>query len=509
MKKLLLSLSIFFFTTISFSQNALSLDGTNDYVNCGTGTSLNITGTAITMEAWIYPTSWRTNIWQGNVISKEGTGTGYMLRVGAGGKLNMNVGNGPGAGTWNELSSSTTVLTLNTWQHIAGTYDGSYLRLYVNGIVTDSLAKTVTMTGSNTINLLLGTSPYDLTRTFPGKIDEVRIWNVARTKAHINADMNNELCSVPSSVKAYYNLNQGVAGGVNTTVTTATDYSGNSNTGTLVNFSLSGTSSNWVTGQTLVPGVVVNTINVSACGSYTMPNGSIITIAGTYYDTLPSSTPCDSLIGYNISFPAAIISNTINDVGCVNYTTALGNIITTSGTYYDTISTGSGCDTTVEYIITISGPVDDSVFRVGGRMDSYDTWAAHQWVRCDSNFKPIIGATNRFYIATQPGDYAVIVTRGSCLDTSDCINIALSNIEEIDLNNFFSVYPNPSNQWITIDSEIPLLKKNIKIYTTTGILVNDLTSVGKKINVESLTSGIYVIQINFDEKIYFSKFVKK
>ena len=117
MKKLLLSLSIFFFTTISFSQNALSLDGTNDYVNCGTGTSLNITGTAITMEAWIYPTSWRTNIWQGNVISKEGTGTGYMLRVGAGGKLNMNVGNGPGAGTWNELSSSTTVLTLNTWQH--------------------------------------------------------------------------------------------------------------------------------------------------------------------------------------------------------------------------------------------------------------------------------------------------------------------------------------------------------------------------------------------------------
>ena len=240
-----------------------------------------------------------------------------------------------------------------------------------------------------------------------------------------------------------------------------------------------------------------------------MPNGSIITIAGTYYDTLPSSTPCDSLIGYNISFPASIIRNTINDVGCVNYITALGNIITTSGTYYDTISTGSGCDTTVEYIITISGPVDDSVFRVGGRMDSYDTWAAHQWVRCDSNFKPIIGATNRFYIATQPGDYAVIVTRGSCLDTSDCINIALSNIEEIGLNNFFSVYPNPSNQSITIDSEIPLLKKNIKIYTTTGILVNDLTSVGKKINVESLTNGIYVIQINFDEKIYFSTFVKK
>ena len=459
------------------------------------------------MEAWIYPTSWKAQVWQGNIISKESTtGTGYMLRAGAGGKLNINFGSG---GPWNELTSATNVLTLNTWQHVAGTYDGAFLRLYVNGILTDSLAKTVSMVGTSTVNLYLGESPAYAGRQFPGIIDEVRIWNVVKTKSELTTNMNNELCTVPSSVKAYYTLNQGTAGGTNTTITTATDYSGNSNTGTLTNFALTGTASNWVVGKSLVPGIIVSSNNISACGSYTMPDGRIITTAGTYYDTLPSSTPCDSLVGYIISFPPAIISNTINDAACVSYMTALGNLITTSGTYYDTISTGSGCDTTVQYNITISGPVDDSVFRVGGRMDSWDTWAAHQWVRCDSNFKPINGATNRFYVATQPGDYAVIVTRGSCVDTSDCINIVMSNISELETSNYFTVFPNPATNELNIDVELSLINNQLNIYSISGKLIESYKLKGRKIDITSLTKGIYFIEINDDTKKYYSKFVKQ
>ncbi|MDB4088151.1 T9SS type A sorting domain-containing protein [Flavobacteriales bacterium] len=500
-------LTLIFINLNSFTQNAISFDGTNDQVDCGNDTSVQITGTAITLEAWIYPTSWKTNIWQGNIINKEAlSGGGFMLRCGAGGKLNFNIGSGPG---WNEISSSTNILTLNTWQHVAGTYDGSFLRIYLNGVLVDSLTKTITMANS-TSALGVGFAPiYAGSRNFPGKIDEVRVWNVTRSKAEIAANMNNELCVIPSSVKAYYTFNQGIASGTNTTVTTLTDLSSNGNTGTLSNIALSGTTSNWVTGQTLTPGAVVSTNNISACGSYTMPDGRVITVAGTYYDTLPSSTPCDSLIGYNISFPPAIISNTINDVGCINYTTALGNLITTSGTYYDTISTGSGCDTTVEYNITISGPVDDSVYRVGGRMDSYDTWAAHQWVRCDSNYKPITGATNRFYIATQPGDYAVIVTRGSCVDTSDCFNIVMSNISEIENSNYFTVFPNPATNELNIDAELSFINNQLKIYSISGRLENNYLIKGKKINISNLSKGVYFIEINDGTKLYYSKFVKQ
>ncbi|MGB1041432.1 MAG: LamG-like jellyroll fold domain-containing protein [Flavobacteriales bacterium] len=502
MKKLI-PLLLTFISIYSFSQNSLSFDGINDYVNCGNHSSLNITGTAITLEAWIYPTSWKTQVWQGNIISKESpVGTGYMLRAGAGGKLNINVGSG---GPWNELTSSSNVLTLNTWNHVAGTYDGSFLRLYVNGILTDSLSKTITMAGTATQNLYLGESPAYPGRYFPGRIDEVRIWNVVRTQSEIQADMNSELCVVPSSVKAYYTLNHGTAGGTNTTVTSVTDYSANTNTGTLFNFTLSGTSSNWVAGKNIVPGVITGSNNISACGSYTMPDGRVITTAGTYYDTLPSSTPCDSLVAYIITFPPAIIRNTVNDSGCVTYTTSMGTIITTSGTYYDTVSTSAGCDTTVRYNIVISGSVNDSVFRNGARIEAWDTWADHQWVRCDSNFKPIAGATSKFYIVPGDGDYAVIVKRGVCIDTSDCININTASLNK----NIFEkvkVFPNPTSSEIILNN-LPLESK-IKIISVEGKVISTFNN-QKTLDVSNLSNGLYYIELTSKKERKLLKFVKQ
>ena len=58
MKKIiqLVVLAFVMSTTVSaqIGGNALELDGANDYVNCGNGSNLNITGTAITIETWIY-----------------------------------------------------------------------------------------------------------------------------------------------------------------------------------------------------------------------------------------------------------------------------------------------------------------------------------------------------------------------------------------------------------------------------------------------------------------------
>ena len=494
-------------SAIGYSQNSLSFDGANDQVDCGNSTSLQITGTAITLEAWIYPTSWKTQVWQGNIINKEAlSGSGYMLRCGATGTLNFNLGNG--TSVWHELSSATNVLTLNTWQHVAGTYDGSYMRIYVNGVIVDSLAKTISIANS-TSTVGVGYAPiYAGSRNFPGKIDEVRIWNVGRTRAEIAANMNGELCVIPSSVKAYYRFNQGTAAGTNTTVTSLTDLSVNGNTGTLTNLALSGATSNWVLGKALTPGTVVSSTNISACGSYTMPDGRIITTAGTYYDTLPSSTPCDSLVAYNISFPPAIIRNTINDSGCVSYTTAMGTMITTSGTYYDTVSTSGGCDTTIRYNIVISGAVDDSVYRVGSRIRSYDTWAIHQWIRCDSSNLPISGATGSFIDVITPGDYAVIITRGTCVDTSDCINFNPANIEENRIANF-SIYPNPATDILSISYDSKLIITKIEIIDISGKKKSEIITDYEKIDLSYLSSGIYFLKINSNKGISFVKFIKQ
>ena len=70
------------------SQNALYFDGTDDRVTCGNDTSVQITGKLLTLEAWVYPTSFKTNPWDCNVICKEDNSAnyGYMLRVGGSGQ---------------------------------------------------------------------------------------------------------------------------------------------------------------------------------------------------------------------------------------------------------------------------------------------------------------------------------------------------------------------------------------------------------------------------------------
>ena len=95
-------------------------------------------------------------------------------------------------------------------------------------------------------------SPNDNLWYYNGEIDELRIWNTARTQTEIQANMNNEL-SIETGLVASYQFNQGIANGNNAGETTLNDASGNGNNGTLNNFALNGTSSNWVNGVSLSP----------------------------------------------------------------------------------------------------------------------------------------------------------------------------------------------------------------------------------------------------------------
>jgi hypothetical protein len=83
-------------------------------------------------------------------------------------------------------------------------------------------------------------------RYFDGSIDEVRLWNFARTQAEVQADMRHELMGSESGLIAYYNFNQGASCGSNPTVTSLQDLTTNAFIGTLNNFKLNGQISNWI-----------------------------------------------------------------------------------------------------------------------------------------------------------------------------------------------------------------------------------------------------------------------
>ncbi|MDX9697762.1 MAG: LamG-like jellyroll fold domain-containing protein, partial [Bacteroidales bacterium] len=185
--------------------NSLSFSGSSSVTAQIANTpELNPT-TAITLEAWIYPTAWRSNIYEGSIISKEiasGNG-GYILRCGSSGKLSFTLGIGT---AFQELATTTNVLTLNQWQHVAGTYDGTTMRIYLNGVEIGNKAQTGTINVSSNA-LEIGRNPGYSDRYFTGRIDEARIFNAALDAPTIltwyNKSLNNTHSNYANLV-AYY-----------------------------------------------------------------------------------------------------------------------------------------------------------------------------------------------------------------------------------------------------------------------------------------------------------------
>jgi hypothetical protein len=93
--------------------------------------------------------------------------------------------------------------------------------------------------------------------------------------------------------------------------------------------------------------------SASACGSYTTPSGNVLSSSGTYLDTITNSTGCDSVITINLTVnPASASSMSVN--ACNSYTSPSGNVITTSGMFMDTIPNALGCDSVITINLTVN-----------------------------------------------------------------------------------------------------------------------------------------------------------
>jgi len=164
-------------TTAGKYGKGLAFNGATARVTVPDATSLHLT-TGMTLEAWVNPSdvtsAWRDVIYKGN--------DNYFLEA-------TSTRNGaPGAGgTFGEVYGTTT-LPVGAWTHLAVTYDGATLRLYVNGTQVSSVARSGPIATSTNPLQIGGDGLYG--QYFAGVIDEVRVYSVARTPSQIQSDMS-------------------------------------------------------------------------------------------------------------------------------------------------------------------------------------------------------------------------------------------------------------------------------------------------------------------------------
>lgn len=101
---------------------------------------------------------------------------------------------------------STTTPQQDVWYHIAVTYDGSQMKLYVNGVLENSRNKSgnIYTYQSDFVLTVASWAASNYGRSFVGQIDELSIWNVAKTEEEIGSIMNNLLMGYEPGLAAYY-----------------------------------------------------------------------------------------------------------------------------------------------------------------------------------------------------------------------------------------------------------------------------------------------------------------
>jgi PKD repeat protein len=203
--------------------SSLLFDRLESYVDVPATASLNVMND-LTVEAWIHPLGW----------GEAGSGFGRIIDKGAlllflesGGMLVMSIDHS------NLTESRTNTLpgsiSLHAWQHVAVTYSGasSDLRMYINGNrqtlnEPDPISGPV-MTHSSS-KLVIGNNGAR-SRTFDGRIDDVRVWNTVRTEAELQSAMNDTLSGDEPGLVAYWRFDEGTGDQVS-------DRSPNGNNGT-------------------------------------------------------------------------------------------------------------------------------------------------------------------------------------------------------------------------------------------------------------------------------------
>ncbi len=306
-------------TLTSNTDNSLSFDGINDVVRISNNDTLAITSN-YTIEAWIKPT--RFNEFAGIVSKYQTTGSnGYNLKL-------TGTDNFSGI-SFDGMSTSDDVLTLNNWYHVAGVNLNGTRKIYING-VEQAITGTPITTAINTDPIIIG---QDLSsvgdRFFKGSIDEVRIWNTAKTANDISSNMSVALTGNEPGLVAYYNFDQGIANGTNTATTKLVNNTTNALAGTISGMTLTGNVSNFVEG--FMPSITAaDSITVLLKGK-TLALSNILT-SGVWSSTNTNVASVDNN-GLVTAVTAGNVSITYSICGKTTAYNLEVSVITTSGTF--------------------------------------------------------------------------------------------------------------------------------------------------------------------------------
>jgi len=451
---LLLSILLLFVQIVAAQpgniQASLNLDGTDDEIRVPAALDLlsGSTGLTISSRAYLRNTAPAFPNFDGIIgFRNDASADFYILQLGPN-EIEARFRNSTDFTPY--TINHTGDFELNTWQHFALSYDGSKLRLYINGIKVDSLDASGSLAATSE-DLMIGFLDYDLGVNYAldGKIDEVGLWNRALSDAEISCIYATQIPWQSEGLLVHLAMNDGQPDSNNTLLTELSNSAGIPNA-TFSGLALDGSSSNFSAG-------INNFSNEIAafCGTAVTWNGYELTQAGTYYLAVDVAGTCDSLISVTLE----------------------------------------------------EGTFNTNVNQAGSSLISLQNGVAYQWINCGTS-QAVAGANQQTFTPTVNGSYAVVLIDGACSDTSSCITISSLGIANSAANDF-SIAPNPATHTIQIEFSKET-SGSLLLYSLSGSLIERISFFGNKATLErpaACSPGLYLLGVENKGIIRFQKLI--
>lgn len=281
-----------------------------------------------------------------------------------------------------------------------------------------------------------------------------------------------------------------------------------------------GTSGNCIS-DTLSVAVQVNgpyntALNAAICNgdSYSF-KGQNLTTGGTYRDTLTSAFGCDSFITLALTVNQPTI-NIVNGVTCPgNPYIFKGQSLTASGTYHDTLTAQTGCDSLIILLLTanagpaVSWPGADTLYTTGSPIN------LNGGVPAGGIYSGSGVSNNIFYTDTlSAGTYSINYTYTDslgCQGTASKTIVLLPNSIGDVAGTAITLYPDPATDWVNIALP-PAENYKITLSDLPGNLIPVETSMQKNrytINVAGLPAGVYIVNCQSSSQTFTGRFIKQ
>jgi len=365
-------------------------------------------------------------------------------------------------------------------------------------------------------------------------MDEVRIWNVARTQAEIQANMHTAIPATSSGLLAYYKLDE-------TTGTTALDASGNENTGSLEN-GVTRVSSTALLRSDFVSYLWSNgdtspSINATTSGNYTVSltdnndcqATSDETIVSVYAVPVTPSITANGPVSFCKGDSVTLTSSPSPHYqwyknGALLTGSKKSRTIIASGVFTVATTNNAGCVSEQSAPVTVTAnalpakpviTITLGTFCSGGKATLTTKKAtSYQWYKDGIS---ISGATNKTYNTKVAGSYIVTVANAAgCQQTSDAIVLSCSSAAMADIKNFeqltVEVLPNPAINDFTLllqssDNKTPVVIRVTDMYGKSVYETNG-TAIQQYKFGQSFSPGTYILQILQGSKAKTMKIVK-